>query len=185
MSTGGNERAMHEELAALAALGLLPVAERRNVPRDLVQEMTEAAALLAETVDPVPPPPSVRERLLGTVASYEAIKPIADVRTHDDNWMDSGIPGVDMKILFRDKKLRRTTMLLRMAPGASLPAHHHHDDEQCLVVSGDVRWGDLVYREGDFVVMGTDTTHPVVSTIGGNLLLLVAGHNEYVVGRVP
>jgi anti-sigma factor ChrR (cupin superfamily) len=175
-------RQNHEELAALAALGMLPVAERKGVPRELVQEMSEAAALLAEIAEPVPPPPSLKARLLARVGNYESIKPLADVRAYDDNWMDSGVPGVDMKILFRDKKLRRTTMLLRMAPGTHLPAHHHHDDEQCLVVSGDVRWGELVYREGDFVVMGNDTTHPVVSTIDGNLLLLVAGHNEYVQG---
>ena len=169
-----------EELAALSALGMLPVAERKSVPRELVAEMSEAAALLAEVVDPVPPPPSIRDRLLTRVGNYESIKPLADVRVYDDNWTGSGVPGVDLKILFRDKKLRRTTMLLRMAPGAQLPAHHHHDDEQCLVVSGDVRWGELVYRDGDFVVMGNATTHPVVSTIDGNLLLLVAGHNEYV-----
>ena len=173
-------RERQEELAALSALGMLPVAERKGVSRELVEEMREAAALLAEVVDPVPPPPSVRGRLMTRVGNYEAIKPLADVRAYDDNWMDSGVAGVDMKILFRDKKLHRTTMLLRMAPGAQLPAHHHHDDEQCLVVSGDVRWGELIYREGDFVVMGNATTHPAVSTINGNLLLLVAGHNEYV-----
>ena len=170
----------HEELAALAALGMLPVAERTSVPRELVREMTEAAALLAEMAEPVAPAPSVRERLMSSVANYESLKPVADVRAYDDDWRQSGIPGVDIKVLFRDKKLRRTTMLLRMAPGAMLPAHHHHDDEQCLVVSGDVRWGELVYREGDFVVMGSDTTHPVVTTANGNLLMLVAGHNEYV-----
>jgi len=171
-----------EELAALAALGLLPVAERAQAPRELVAEMTEAAALLAEVADPLPPPASVRDRLMARIGNYEAIKPLADVRVYDDTWIDSGMPGVDVKILFRDKKLRRTTMLLRMAPGAHVPAHHHHDDEQCLVVSGDVRWGELVYREGDFIVMGNDTTHPVVTTVDGNVLLLVAGHNEYVGG---
>ncbi len=171
-----------QELAALAALGMLPVADQAGAPRELVQEMAEAAALLAEIVEPVPPPSSIRDRLLTRVGNYEALKPLADVRGYDDNWIESGLPGVDMKILFRDKKLRRTTMLLRMAPGAQLPAHHHHDDEQCLVVSGDVRWGELVYREGDFVVMGNATTHPVVTTTAGNLLLLVAGHNEYVQG---
>ena len=181
MSTreNGAPEVILEELAAMSAFGMLSVAERRNVPRDLLQEMTEAAALLAEIPEPVAPAPSVRGRLMQTVADYESVRPLADVRVHDDTWMDSGLPGVDLKILFRDKKLRRTTMLLRMAPGSSLPAHHHHDDEQCLVVSGDVRWGDLVYREGDFVVMGNDTRHPVVSTVGGNILLLVAGHNAY------
>jgi anti-sigma factor ChrR (cupin superfamily) len=66
-----------------------------------------------------------------------------------------------------------------MQPGASLPAHRHHDDEQCLVLRGDIRWRELVYEEGDFIVMGRDTEHPEVSSLNGNLLLLVAGHNDY------
>jgi len=169
-----------QEQAALVALDMLPIGERSGAPRDQVDEFREAAALVAETVDPVPPAAGLRERLLHGVAAYESLKPLADVRSHDETWADSGIPGVDVKILFRDRKSRRTTMLLRMAPGSALPVHHHHDDEQCLVVSGDVRWGELVYRTGDFVVMGKDTTHPSVSTVGGNILLLVAGHNEYV-----
>jgi len=167
------------EQAALVALGMLEVGDKTDAPRELVNQMREAAALLADTVDPVLPSPRLRERLLNAVAGYESLKPLADVRAHDEVWADSGIPGVDMKILFRDRKSRRTTMLLRMAPGASLPVHHHHDDEQCLVLRGDIRWGDLVYREGDFVVMGDDTTHPKVHTAGGNVLLLIAGRNEY------
>jgi quercetin dioxygenase-like cupin family protein len=170
-----------QELASLAALGMLPAAERVHVPRELIDEMSEAAALLAEVVDPVPPPPSVREKLLTSAAKYEAVKPLAEVRVHDGAWTDAGAPGVHIKLLFQDKK-GNSTMLVRMAPGSRFPAHRHHDDEQCLVISGDLRWGDRVYEEGDFVVMGKATTHPEIRTINGNLMLVVAGHNERVAG---
>ena len=46
-------------------------------------------------------------------------------------------------------------------------------------MKGDVRFGDLVYEEGDFVVMGTGTDHPEIHTMGGATLLLVAGHTEF------
>jgi hypothetical protein len=45
-----------------------------------------------------------------------------------------------------------------------------------------VRWGDLVYEEGDFVVMAKESTHPRVHSVRGNLLLIMAGHNELVRG---
>jgi len=168
-----------EENAALAALGLLSARESAKIPGELVDEMKEAASLLAEIVPAVPPAPSIKSKLMERVSNLEA-KPLADVRRYDDQWVHSGVPGIDLKTLFKDKKSGRTTMLVRMEPGASLPSHRHGDDEQCLVLQGDVRWGELVYEEGDFVVMANETTHPRIHSVHGNLLLIVAGHNEFV-----
>jgi anti-sigma factor ChrR (cupin superfamily) len=169
-----------EENAALAALGLLSARELAKSPVELVDQMKEAAALLAETVPAVPPAPSIKSKLMERVSNFEALKPLADVRRYDDQWVHSGVPGIDLKTLFKDVKSGRTTMLVRMEPGASLPSHRHGDDEQCLVLKGDVRWGELVYEEGDFVVMANETTHPRIHSVHGNLLLIVAGHNEFV-----
>ena len=169
-----------EENAALAAMGLLPAREVAKTPGELVDEMREAASLLAETIPLVSPSPSLKSRLFERVAQFESLKPLADVRRYDDQWVHSGVPGVDLKTLFKDVKSGRTTMLIRMEPGAILPSHHHGDDEQCLVLQGDIRWGELVYEEGDFVVMAKETTHPRVHSVHGNLLLIMAGHNELV-----
>jgi anti-sigma factor ChrR (cupin superfamily) len=169
-----------EETAALAALGFLSPKEQRSAPAELKASMTQAAALLAESVPPAAPKPSVKGRLLDRVAGYEALKPLADVRPYDGGWVNSGVEGVDIRNLFRDPGSGRTTMLVRMEPGMRLPAHYHHDDEQCMVIRGDIRWGELVYQEGDFVVMGKETTHPEIHTVDGNLLLIVAGRNEFV-----
>ena len=49
------------------------------------------------------------------IANYETMKPLADVRSHDDTWKLSGIPGVDIKHLFRDKQTGMSTYLLLMA----------------------------------------------------------------------
>ena len=167
-----------QEAAALAALDLTPD-EAGNAPKELVAAFREAAVLIAESVPPVAPEPSLKDRLMGRVADYQTLKPIADVRPYDGTWVSAGAPGVDMKSLFRDKTTGRVTTLVRMQPGARIPAHRHHDDEQCLVLHGDVRWRDLVYEEGDFVVMGRDSEHPEIHTVNGNLLLIIAGRNEY------
>jgi len=169
-----------EETAALAALGFLTPREAAAAHPREVRAMENAAALLAGNVRPVTPSPDLKSRLLSRVSAWETLKPMADVRPHDGGWTSTGLPGVDMRKLFRDPQTGRTTLLLRMEPGVSFPAHHHGDDEQCLVLKGDIRFGDLVYEEGDFVVMGKSTTHPEIHTVGGNLLLLVAGHNEFV-----
>jgi anti-sigma factor ChrR (cupin superfamily) len=142
-------------------------------------ESVAAATLMAEATAPVVPPPGLKARLLARVGAYESVKPIADVRRNESAWLPYEVPGVDVKPLFTDRDTGRTTVLLRMAPGTRLPAHHHHDVEQCLILKGDVRFGELVYEEGDFVVMDKNTVHPEIHSISGTLLLLVAGQTEF------
>ena len=137
-------------------------------------------AVLAESVAPVTPRASVKDRLMARVAAYEVVKPLADVRRNEAAWLPYGAPGVEVKPLFQDVETGRSTVLVRMAAGSRLPAHRHHDVEQCLVLKGDVRFGELVYEEGDFVVMGKDTEHPEIHSVHGTMLLLVAGRTEFI-----
>lgn len=51
-----------------------------------------------------------------------------------------------------------------------------------MVLRGNVRWQDLVCEEGDFVVMGRESDGPEIHSVNSNLLLLVAGRNEYIHG---
>jgi len=168
-----------QESAAMAALDLALPSEAAWVPKHLVADMREAAWLLSESLTPVPPAAAVKSRLLSRVAQFEQLKPLADVRRNEEHWVNAGMPGVDIKPLFQEGESGRSTYLLRMQPGVSLPAHFHHDTEQCLVLKGDIGWGDLVYEEGDFIVMGKHTKHPEIRTINGNLLLLISGRTEF------
>ena len=143
-------------------------------------EKAALAAVLAETLEPAPPRPALRARLTARIAEYEAVKPLADIRSYDAGWTSAGAPGVEIRQLFRDKATGRATVLIRMEPGATFPAHRHGDDEQCFVLSGDIGFGELVYRQGDFVVMGKGTDHPEIRTRQGNMLLIVAGRNELI-----
>ena len=136
--------------------------------------------LLAKTVTPVAPNSNVKERLMKRVAQFEQLKPAADIRRNEEEWIDSGVPGVAIRPLFTDPKKRTQTLMMRMDPGARYPAHNHHGAEQCLVLKGDVCWGDLVYEEGDFLVMGQGSHHPEIHSVHGNVLLLVSGGLEFV-----
>ena len=147
---------------------------------ELFPDFPEAARLLAESVTPVAPSAGLKERLLSRVVQFEDLKPAADIRRDEGEWLATEIDGVAIKKLFTDTQKRTATLLMRMEPGVRYPAHNHHGAEQCLVLKGDVRWGDLVYEEGDFLVMGKGSHHPEITTVHGSLLLLVSGGMEFV-----
>ncbi|MCU1233955.1 MAG: anti-ECFsigma factor, ChrR [Candidatus Solibacter sp.] len=147
---------------------------------ELFTELPEALRLLAESLTPVAPPVGLKERLMSRVAQFEHLKPAADIRRDEGAWVATEVPGIAIKALFTDTHKRTATLLMRMDPGVRYPAHNHHGAEQCLVLKGDVRWGDLVYEEGDFLVMGKGSHHPEITTVHGNLLLLVSGGMEFV-----
>ncbi len=43
-----------------------------------------------------------------------------------------------------------TSMLVRFAPGASVPDHHHAAHEDCLMLEGEMFLGDILLRPGDY-----------------------------------
>jgi quercetin dioxygenase-like cupin family protein len=43
-----------------------------------------------------------------------------------------------------------TSMLVRFAPGASVPDHHHAAHEDCLMLAGEMFLGDILLRPGDY-----------------------------------
>ena len=63
-------------------------------------------------------------------------------------------PGTECKLLAADKKQSRISMLVRLAPGASYPAHTHAGTEELHLLDGEL-WidqrkllaGDYNYRE--------------------------------------
>lgn len=91
----------------------------------------------------------------------------------------TSMPGVEARRLFVDADHDRVTMLVRMAPGTSYPAHVHGGAEECLVISGDLRIGALHMRSGDFQRAEAGSTHVVQSTDEGCVLLIVSSlHDE-------
>lgn len=168
------------EQASLAALDFLTPSELVRLPRQTVDWYREAAVLVAMPLKPVTPPAGLRNRLMRRVADYQQIPPASEVRTFDGGWRATGLAGIDFKPLYHDKKTGMFTQMVRMAPGAQYPRHMHFDDEQCLVLKGDVHWGEAHYLEGDFVTTKAGIVHPTLETVQGNVLLIISGHNEFV-----
>ena len=86
----------------------------------------------------------------------------------------TGFPGVEARRLYVDAANDRVTMLVRMAPGSSYPGHRHGGPEECFVLEGDLRVGDLRMRAGDYQRADAGSRHGLQSTEGGCVLLLVS-----------
>jgi anti-sigma factor ChrR (cupin superfamily) len=79
-------------------------------------------------------------------------------------------PGVNAKMLYRDDS--GYSFLLRLDPGATLPAHPHDGDEECIVVAGEARIGDLNILQGDYHLARRGSRHGDMFSPGGALLFI-------------
>lgn len=89
----------------------------------------------------------------------------ADWQRHDE--------GITYRVLKVDERLQRRTLLVKMQPGAVLKSHIHEFEEECLVIEGDLRYGDLVLRAGDYHHAWAGAHHADGVTAGGCLLHVV------------
>lgn len=92
-------------------------------------------------------------------------------RNSELDWV-SVTDNLDVKILTQDLEKKVQTAYWRMKPGAVIPSHYHESDEDCLVLEGDIRFGEHVLFSGDFHTMKKGTVHPEMHTISGALLYL-------------
>lgn len=65
--------------------------------------------------------------------------------------------GVEQKILWRDGDV--ISCFFRLAAGAHLPAHTHNGDEECIMLSGDAFFGDVLLQAGDFHLAPAGSEH--------------------------
>lgn len=165
------------EAAALYALGDLSTGDAAHFEQRLdsgcplclaelesCQQMAESVVLAAT---PFEPSPDLESRLLARIGAAPKSPAPKIVRTGEGKWRQVA-PGVTMRYLHEDR-----TMLVRMQPGANLPAHPHAAEEQCLVLEGTIEdsEGNSV-SAGDFVVMPKGSTHPSLSSREGALFLV-------------
>lgn len=165
--------------------------------RDELALRRDDAADLSLAAEPIEPPVELlarlRERIRGQdeqgeVASNEEAAPagqpwrkwktaraegLSFALASEAQWEPTGVDGVEARRLYADTENHRITMMVRMQPGSSYPAHHHGGDEECYVVEGDLDVGGTIMRAGDYQFAPAGTEHPVQSTEEGCLLLIV------------
>lgn len=168
------------EQAALYSLGLLEpelsVLYKEHVTacamcRDEVRVFDEAVSQLAFDAE-VEPPAYLRDRVLADI--QDPPDAISILRKDQGCWLETPFSGVSVKPLYVDPQSRLVTQLVRLAPGARYPSHRHAAPEQCYVVEGDVQIGDDTFGAGDFSLAATQSTHGMVSSVHGCLLVIIA-----------
>lgn len=104
---------------------------------------------------------------LGSPAADE--RGLITIRADAGDWQPF-VPKVSMKVLMRQGDT--LTYLLRLEPGAVVPPHDHPQTEECVVLSGEARIGDLVIRAGDYHAAPAGRPHGMVTSDEGALLFL-------------
>ena len=101
-------------------------------------------------------------------------------------WQQAIFPGVEYKTLMMDAEAGLMTVLMRMAPGASLPDHEHTMIEQTYVLEGRLVDQDGECGPGDFVYRPGGSRHSASCPEGGLMLAVFQLPNKFFMadGRV-
>jgi anti-sigma factor ChrR (cupin superfamily) len=174
-----------EELAALHALGALEPERAAAFERHLLEDGCETCRRqleamagdcgeLAHGVEPVPPPPAVRERVLGEAALRRPDdRGLVFAFADEGRWVEIQ-PGVFTKDLAPPRPGDRSrSYLVRMEPGSRLPRHSHECVEHCYVVSGSTIVGGRRMRAGDYSYAARGSVHEPIPSDEGALLFIV------------
>jgi quercetin dioxygenase-like cupin family protein len=128
--------------------------------------------LFAPALGDSPPPAGsgMRARLLARAAESRARHAgQRTVRTNDGAWR-SVKAGVRAKTLFDSQ--HGTSVLIELAPGASLPPHRHRHLEDGIVLQGSMQMGELDLGPGDYHVSAPGSRHATITSRDGCLTYL-------------
>jgi quercetin dioxygenase-like cupin family protein len=160
---------------------LPPNAAPNSAPKPSVLD-TDTLALLSEGVadglsaalhTPETISPQRQERLgqqiMARIAQSSTEQQLT-VAAASNTWRNF-LPGIERKVLHEKNGVM--SYLLRLGPGAVLPAHHHPVDEECVVLQGSLRIGtSLVLQTGDFHLAHEGLPHDTIVSDEGALIFL-------------
>jgi quercetin dioxygenase-like cupin family protein len=110
----------------------------------------------------------IRRRLLERVA--DADESHLTIGADEGDWQPF-CDGVRIKVLREHDEV--LSYLLRLDPGATLPAHRHPIDEECIVLEGRLRVGTRVeVGPGGYHLAHRGALHATISTTTGATIFL-------------
>jgi len=165
------------EAVALYLAGALPADERSAFELHLRSDCPVCTAELRSydgvteqlivAIDPVAPDPAIRAELLARTMGVT-------IHRSTEPWQPTPFPGVQMRLLNIDRDAGTYTTLLRLEAGGRLPSHVHEGAEECLVLEGDLRDGDLVLHAGDYQRSPAGSVHGELMSAAGCVALIRA-----------
>lgn len=168
-------------LASEYALGTLVGEEQEEADRlyreqpdfrAMVDDWEHRLAPLGEAVDPIAPPASVWKEIRGRLGPQNKSLPkgISAVFAAEGEWRPVN-EKVHLKSLFIDSEQGAESYILKFLPGGMIEQHSHGDwNDECIVLEGEIRVGDVPMKPGDFHVATRGAAHPTLySEMGGML----------------
>ncbi len=179
-----------DERAALYVAGAMTPDERSEFESSLNQDAELRSAVasydsvceaLIDQINPVTPTETVLQSLLSRIDDAEAnaeqarsdASGLVIHRADTADWEETDVPGVTQRVLNIDTKLKRMTVVMRLEPGVSVPAHAHDQDEECLMLEGDLDFGEYRLLAGDYLRMAAGTEHGIAHTRSGCVCLVI------------
>jgi anti-sigma factor ChrR (cupin superfamily) len=106
------------------------------------------------------------------------------VKPQEMSWKTTKFEGVEIKPLYVDRETGMMTMLLRMAPGATLPDHEHVQIEQTYVLEGrleDLEGPEkgLLVGAGEYVARPAGSRHAAWTPEGGLMVAFFQMPNKF------
>jgi anti-sigma factor ChrR (cupin superfamily) len=88
--------------------------------------------------DVLRPPASLQARLAARIADETGKPVLPPPRQWSEPDWEQVAPGIECRLLATDTERHRVSMLVRLAPGASYPAHTHAGVEELHLLDGEL-----------------------------------------------
>ncbi len=150
------------------------MAKQNKTMREIIPD--QLIGKLADAVVPIAPPEAraseLKARVMARICGKKSFD-LMTVKASEGEWITL-MPGIEKKILSEDRKDQVQSYLLKMAPGTSMPAHEHLADEECFMLEGEVMFGGIHLRAGDYHFAPKGSTHEEAFTKTGGMAFLRA-----------
>lgn len=157
-----------------------PVEARREMLARVMRVAADAGAITASVLPAsarvsAPTPFDTGARAIAQRSRRSGSMPPGCCIADDEvGWQPSAaLPGVSSKLLHWDSGQGLFTALVRLDPGAELPARRHAAVEELLVLAGSLNVGAKVLATSAYCRSEIGDRHPVLSSPSGCTLLLV------------
>jgi anti-sigma factor ChrR (cupin superfamily) len=118
------------------------IASCPDCQRELASLRPVVDGFVSWPTDVLRPPTSLQTRLARRIAEETGKPPVSPPPSQwsEPDW-EPVAPGIECKLLATDTERSRVSMLVRLAPGASYPAHTHAGVEELHLLDGEL-WID-------------------------------------------
>jgi anti-sigma factor ChrR (cupin superfamily) len=127
------------------------IASCPDCQRDLESLRPVVDRFVSWPTDVLRPPTPLQARLALRIAGESGKQPVLPTarRWSEPEW-EQVAPGIECKLLATDAERHRVSMLVRLAPGASYPAHTHAGVEELHLLDGELWIEERKLFPGDY-----------------------------------